>query len=352
MAENRKAAGRAGTAAGATAAGGAGAAGIAGGMAASASEAAEAGACAASSGGAAPAAAQTSDAAGAVRLIPNRKSEAYFYGAQTGRVPAGWSCRRHLHHMMFELNLVLEGTQLAEVGGVSYRQGKDELILVPPMTLHAYRAAEPFAFFVMHVQVDDPAFLNLLNRAKLPLLKPEHGLSRLLLPEAKRILRLVTEDGEAPKTKLFRAVYTIMDLLETHIAGLEGPGARADVLPIRIAKAIESLVADRQAEEAIAAGWMEALAERLGFSRRHCYRVFREAYSLSPREYLAVLRRQEAMHLLTGGGHAVEEVARRIGYDNVQSFIRQFVKWTGTTPGAFRKERAGETVYLTPLELE
>ena len=143
-----------------------------------------------------------------------------------------------------------------------------------------------------------------------------------------------------------------MDLLESYIAAQEGPGTGTDVLPIRIAKAIESLVADRRAEEAIAAGWMEALAEQLGFSRRHCYRVFRDAYSLSPREYLAVLRQQEAMHLLTGGEHAVEEVARRIGYDNVQSFIRQFVKWTGTTPGAFRKQRAGETVYLTPLELE
>ncbi|QHW31823.1 AraC family transcriptional regulator [Paenibacillus rhizovicinus] len=286
-----------------------------------------------------------------MRHFPNRKSEAYFYGAQLGSVPEGWACRRHLHHMMFELNLVLEGTQLAEVGGTVYRQGKDHLILVPPMMLHSYKAEGAFAFFVMHVQVDDPVFLNKLNRAKLLLMPPEHELNRLLLPEVRRIMQLVQEEA-ASKTKLFRSLYTIMDLLESSITSQEESSSGADVLPIRIAKEIESLVADRHAEEAIAAGWMEALAERLGFSRRHCYRVFRDAYSLSPREYLAVLRQQEAMHLLMGGELAVEEVARRIGYDNVQSFIRQFVKWTGTTPGAFRRQRAGETVYLTPLELE
>lgn len=292
------------------------------------------------------------DAASELKVFPNRKSEAYFYGAQTGSVPEGWFCRRHLHHMMFELNLVLEGEQLAEVGGASYRQRRDHLILVPPMMLHAYKAEQPFSFFVMHVQVDDPVFLNKLNRAKLLLMPPEHELNRLLLPEIRRIMGLVT-DEDSPKSKLFRSVYTLMDLLETYIDGQADPRANAaDVLPIRIAKEIESLFADRHAEEAIAAGWMESLAERLGFSRRHCYRVFRDAYSLSPREYLAVLRQQEAMHLLLGGEHAVEEVARHIGYDNVQSFIRQFVKWTGTTPGAFRRQRAGETVYLTPLELE
>ncbi|MBM7567106.1 helix-turn-helix domain-containing protein [Paenibacillus sacheonensis] len=293
------------------------------------------------------------DASKTVRLLPNRKAEAYFYGAQTGTVPEGWSCRRHLHHMMFELNVVLEGMQLAEVGGASYRQGKDHLVLVPPMMLHSYRAEGPFTFFVMHVQADDPIFLNKLNRAKLLLMPPDHEVNRLLLPEMLRVMELAAEDG-ASKAKLFRCIYTIMDVLESFIDEHEdrGAGTGNDVLPIRIAQAIESLVANRQAEEAISSGWMEELAARLGFSRRHCYRVFRDAYSLSPREYLAVLRQQEAMHLLTGGLHPVEEVARRIGYDNVQSFIRQFVKWTGTTPGAFRKQRSGETVYLTPLELE
>lgn len=47
----------------------------------------------------------------------------------------------------------------------------------------------------------------------------------------------------------------------------------------------------------------------------------------------------------------MEEIAFRIGYDNVQSFVRQFSKWTGLTPGRFRKERSDELSYLTPIEL-
>ena len=73
---------------------------------------------------------------------------------------------------------------------------------------------------------------------------------------------------------------------------------------------------------------------------------------MSPRQYLAVLRQQEAMQLLLHGAGSVEQIALRIGYDNAQSFIRQFVKWTGMTPGAFRKQKGGDITYLTPLELE
>lgn len=285
-----------------------------------------------------------------LRLFPNRKSETHFYGAQTGDVPDGWSCRKHLHHMMFELNLVLAGTQIAEVGGTAYRQDIDHLIFIPPMMPHAYRADGPLSFFVMHVQVDDPVFLNDLNRAKLPLLAPDHELNRLLLPEVRNLMRLAGDESSS-KTKIFRGVYGIMDILESYLAEHDDDVPEEDQLALLIAQEIESLVAERD-DEAISAGWMEALADRTGFSRRHCYRVFREAYGLSPREYLAVLRQQEAMHLLLGGDRSVEEVARRIGYGNAQSFIRQFVKWTGVTPGAFRKHRGGETVYLAPLELQ
>jgi AraC-like DNA-binding protein len=73
---------------------------------------------------------------------------------------------------------------------------------------------------------------------------------------------------------------------------------------------------------------------------------------MSPLDYLFVLRQQEAMHLLLSGGDSLERIAHRIGYDNVQSFIRQFAKWTGLTPGAFRKSRKDELVYLTPLEVQ
>ena len=101
------------------------------------------------------------------------------------------------------------------------------------------------------------------------------------------------------------------------------------------------------------ADWLEEISRKLKSTRKHSYRVFQRQYGMSPREYLSILRQQEAMQLLLGSGDSVERIALRVGYDNPQSFIRQFAKWTGTTPGEFRRSRRGQEdiYYLTPLEI-
>ncbi|MNF15010.1 DNA-binding transcriptional regulator AraC [compost metagenome] len=64
-----------------------------------------------------------------------------------------------------------------------------------------------------------------------------------------------------------------------------------------------------------------------------------------------ILKRQEAMQMLVSSSESIESIAHRIGYENVQSFSRQFVAWTGYTPGTFRKNHQDEVLHLTPLDL-
>lgn len=47
----------------------------------------------------------------------------------------------------------------------------------------------------------------------------------------------------------------------------------------------------------------------------------------------------EAMHLLANTNDSIESIAYKTGYENVQSFTRQFSYWTGCFPGAFRKKQ-------------
>ncbi|MEK0316708.1 helix-turn-helix domain-containing protein [Cohnella sp. 56] len=286
---------------------------------------------------------------------PNSKSEAYLYGVHAASVQEGWSCSRHLHHMMLEINLVLDGTQTADIAGTRIVQQTGELVVVPPMRLHTFRAASPLRYFVLHIQIDDPAFLRQLGDSGLLLIGREDPLA----PRLVRAVRDIRERLDRGDTRIgiYRLVYEILELLETEIRS-RGLAAQAepDALPLLIAREIETIVARPDAEGSIEQpelrdSWMEDIAGKLGYSRRHCYRAFKEAYRMSPREYLFVLRQQQAMHLLANTGLSLEEIAVRIGYDNVQSFIRQFAKWTGTTPGRFRKDKLDAPSYLTPIEL-
>lgn len=54
-------------------------------------------------------------------------------------------------------------------------------------------------------------------------------------------------------------------------------------------------------------------------------------------------RRAEALRLLRGSAMGVEDIARLLGYADPSNFVRAFKRWTGRTPGAYRRaEQAAE----------
>ncbi|MFD2333428.1 helix-turn-helix domain-containing protein [Cohnella sp. GCM10020058] len=289
------------------------------------------------------------------KSYPNSKAEAYLYGAHVASVPADWRCARHLHHRMLEINFVLEGMQGGDVGGSRITQSAGELLVVPPMLLHTFRAETAMRYFVFHVQIDDPVFMRRIGEAGVMLLGQDRAVTPKLIETVSDIRERFERGDSKPGT--YRLVYALLEMLEDEANARIGANAsEPDALPLLIAREIESIVSRPEAEASdedsvFQDNWMEAIADRLGYSRRHCYRAFSEAYRMSPRQYLFVLRQQEAMHLLANTRLSLEEIARRIGYDNAQSFIRQFSKWTGMTPGRFRKEKSEELSYLTPIEL-
>jgi AraC-like DNA-binding protein len=83
---------------------------------------------------------------------------------------------------------------------------------------------------------------------------------------------------------------------------------------------------------------VESLAamEFLGVSR---YRdIFRSVTGVSPLDYITRLRIERAKDLLSQNGSSVAEVAEAVGYTNRNYFQRLFKKYTGKTPGEFRKK--------------
>ena len=82
---------------------------------------------------------------------------------------------------------------------------------------------------------------------------------------------------------------------------------------------------------------MEELAamEFLGVSR---YReIFRTVTGVAPNEYITRLRMERAKDLLAQNNASVAAVAESVGYSNRHYFQRLFKRYTGKTPGNFRK---------------
>jgi AraC-like DNA-binding protein len=93
--------------------------------------------------------------------------------------------------------------------------------------------------------------------------------------------------------------------------------------------------------ERIEGPWtLHTLARHAGLSRAVFARRFTEKVGQPPMQYLLGLRMARAMELLRGGQHALAGIAARTGYGSEAAFSTAFKRWTGLSPGGYRK-RAG-----------
>ena len=62
------------------------------------------------------------------------------------------------------------------------------------------------------------------------------------------------------------------------------------------------------------------------------------------------VRQQMAQQLLEQSDQKLEDIARQLGYSNLPNFTRAFRRWTGITPGEYRRlHRAGRPVSVTSV---
>lgn len=81
---------------------------------------------------------------------------------------------------------------------------------------------------------------------------------------------------------------------------------------------------------------LEAIAFRLGIASRTLQRKLKEA-GTSHQELLDEMRHELSIHYLQERQMAVCEVAFLLGFSETSAFHRAFKRWTGSTPGEFRR---------------
>ncbi len=85
---------------------------------------------------------------------------------------------------------------------------------------------------------------------------------------------------------------------------------------------------------------LEDVANVVFLSSGYLSTIFKEETGYTVLEYITYIRMQEARKLvLQTPALKIKEIAERLGYNNVQSFIRYFKKYYGETPMMYRKNR-------------
>jgi len=84
---------------------------------------------------------------------------------------------------------------------------------------------------------------------------------------------------------------------------------------------------------------LEKVSSELGLSIHYISKYFKEKMGMNFIDYLLELRVDKAKALLTDSELQIQEIAEEVGYLNTNSFIRMFRKYTGVSPGEYRKQR-------------
>jgi transcriptional regulator GlxA family with amidase domain len=82
---------------------------------------------------------------------------------------------------------------------------------------------------------------------------------------------------------------------------------------------------------------VEALAQRVNCSPRHFARLFKDAFSASPGEFVEALRLAEAAERLLRSALTVEAVAASVGYGSADVFRRAFERRFSVSPSQYRE---------------
>ncbi|MBX9785296.1 MAG: AraC family transcriptional regulator [Chitinophagaceae bacterium] len=91
------------------------------------------------------------------------------------------------------------------------------------------------------------------------------------------------------------------------------------------------------------------IASGMQMSFSHISRIFSQLEGITIEKYLLLLRMERAKELLIQTELPATEICDRLGYNSSQSFITQFKKETGKTPGEYRLNPAPARIHLDKL---
>ncbi len=80
----------------------------------------------------------------------------------------------------------------------------------------------------------------------------------------------------------------------------------------------------------------EAIAEEIGISYSYLRKLVKEETGKSLIDNVNILRIEEVKHLLLHSDLSISQIAREVGYRNIQSVIRFFKKYEGISPSEFK----------------
>ncbi|CAH1207567.1 helix-turn-helix transcriptional regulator [Paenibacillus sp. JJ-223] len=283
------------------------------------------------------------------QLLPRIDWNIRFFGAHKQTVPSHWSMTKEFHHA-FEILIVLDGTQETCLEKDRYVIQKNEILLIPPGFEHTNHCISPgsMTYFCAHFDIDEPSLRMKIMKNCDWVYTPDNPYYSRLRSCLQKWIDILEDQEISFSTAKLRAQVILFELLEI-LVDLQPTNSNVrtnqSMTTAKYAKEIAEAIKWTFKKKCIETNGkvdftvhIQPIIASLGISPNYGLEVFQKIYQMSPRKYLSELKLQEAKILLQQPELSLNEIANRLGYKNLSHFSRQFKRWTGINPSAFRKK--------------
>ncbi|RIX52346.1 AraC family transcriptional regulator [Paenibacillus nanensis] len=259
-------------------------------------------------------------------------------------------------HDYYLLHVVLDGEGVFETLGESYKLSAGDAFVIFPDILVRYEASRTKPWSYMWVAFDGEGTEQMLRGIGIA---PDNAVIRAcpltrLRRQFLRIRRSIGASGTPALSNLEASAWLRMVLTDVGRVlqdGSSGQTGRADHAGMSGERAVPYSGSGhrsfRSVDQAIRLLTLQfgqytsidQIARTLGYHRSHLTKLFKDATGMSPMQYLYKVRMKKAETLLASD-LTVAQVAASVGYNDPLFFTKQFRKWSGKSPTAFRKHQA------------
>jgi AraC-like DNA-binding protein/mannose-6-phosphate isomerase-like protein (cupin superfamily) len=260
----------------------------------------------------------------------------------TSRLQGRW--RRDPNHPVHtnpEWFLGLAGVQVFTCPDGVHRLRAGDTLVIPPGIPHQETADDPSRPLRSLLVLPDAGALHLLEVGLVAgrirggrRLRWSHPRASRLQPRLEAWIEAANHTGSAAAEEAAGLARACAALL-VDVLACEGPGDPA--LPLAV-RCVQEQIRRRSGEAGLT---VAAMAAEAGLHPDWLREVFRRSTGQNPHDALIEHRLEEACRLLRNPRLALRDIVRTVGFRSPSHFTQVFRRRLGTTPGAWRHQRAG-----------
>lgn len=278
--------------------------------------------------------------------IPVVESGLYIFGGHLHTVPGGWSFFEQ-KHQAFELMCILKGHQTTKIKGLEpMTYGPGNVLIIAPGSLHTNRNASKdneltyicFHFNFESLKLKSTMITNLANTV----IPSESSIAKISMQTALSIVKFsksINLSKEQINLKIQIELLTYLYKLTEQTAIIDNPKQNCFTeREAKVARKMATLIEEGIENIENTPLKFSNICAQTQISNGYGHRTFKKVYGVTPLHYIEEKKFRKAKLLLGYAEYSIEDVAFMLGSSTISNFSKQFKKWSGITPSAYRRQ--------------